>query len=70
VKLYGRAKMLDKALDLVKTVPLRYEFDIDAFVYTALMAAAMSNSRLPLALDVFTAVCFLSFFLFFFCCKC
>jgi len=53
VKLYGRAKQLDKALSLVTELPRRFSFELDAYVYTALMAACIANQRLPLAIEVF-----------------
>jgi pentatricopeptide repeat protein len=53
VKLYGRCGDLDTAFHVVDTYPGRYSFKLNAQVYTCLMSAAIANSALPRALDVY-----------------
>lgn len=49
VKLYGKCNNLQRALELANELPSRFGFTIDGYVYTALIAACMSNGAAVLA---------------------
>merc|ERR1719454_2194623 len=53
VKLYGRCSDLDTAFHVVQTYPEKYNFKLNAQVYTCLMSACIANGTLPRALDVY-----------------
>jgi len=52
VKLYGRCGDLDAAFHVVDTYPVKYNFRLNAQVYTCLMSACIANTSLPRALVV------------------
>lgn len=54
VKLYGRCSDLDTAFHVVDTYPGKYNFKLNAQVYTCLMSACIANTALPRALEVYT----------------
>lgn len=45
IKMHGRMYQLQKAFDLVKELPRKYGFRINAHVYTCLMAACIVNKE-------------------------
>lgn len=49
VKLYGKCNNLQRALELANELPSRFGFTIDGYVYTALIAACVSNGAAVLA---------------------
>jgi len=53
VKLYGRCSDLETAFHVVDTYPTKYQFKLNAQVYTCLMSACIANSALPRALEVY-----------------
>merc|ERR1719409_2492110 len=53
VKLYGRCRELERAFEVVETLPKKYAFEVNATVYTCLMSTCISNGRLDKALEVF-----------------
>ncbi|KEP60828.1 UNVERIFIED_CONTAM: pentatricopeptide repeat domain-containing protein [Hammondia hammondi] len=53
IKMHGRLYQLQKAFDLVKELPRKYGFSINAHVYTCLMAACIVNREYSLALEVY-----------------
>jgi pentatricopeptide repeat protein len=53
VKLYGRCQDLDAAFHVVNSYPERYNFKLNAQVYTCLMSACIANGTLPKALGVY-----------------
>ncbi|PFH31151.1 pentatricopeptide repeat domain-containing protein [Besnoitia besnoiti] len=53
IKMHGRLYQLQKAFDLVKELPRKYGFSINAHVYTCLMAACIVNREYTLALEVY-----------------
>nr|PIL96225.1 pentatricopeptide repeat domain-containing protein [Toxoplasma gondii COUG] len=53
IKMHGRLYQLQKAFDLVKELPRKYGFSINAHVYTCLMAACIVNREYYLALEVY-----------------
>eukprot|EP01054_Gregarina_sp_Poly1_P008128 Gregarina_sp_Poly_1__8127@NODE_469_length_8155_cov_116_696093_g381_i0_p1_GENE_NODE_469_length_8155_cov_116_696093_g381_i0NODE_469_length_8155_cov_116_696093_g381_i0_p1_ORF_typecomplete_len1774_score267_84PPR_long/PF17177_4/1_7e03PPR_long/PF17177_4/6_1e03PPR_long/PF17177_4/7_6e18PPR_long/PF17177_4/8_3e17PPR_long/PF17177_4/8_6e13PPR_long/PF17177_4/2_7e37PPR_long/PF17177_4/8_9e18PPR_3/PF13812_6/1_1e03PPR_3/PF13812_6/8_5e03PPR_3/PF13812_6/0_0002PPR_3/PF13812_6/0_02PPR_3/PF13812_6/2e09PPR_3/PF13812_6 len=50
IKFYGRRHKLDKALHLVETLPKLYGIRMDAFVFTATIAACTWNGRVDKAI--------------------
>eukprot|EP01057_Protomagalhaensia_wolfi_P000165 Protomagalhaensia_wolfi_Nauph_80__164@NODE_1092_length_1741_cov_54_806110_g327_i5_p1_GENE_NODE_1092_length_1741_cov_54_806110_g327_i5NODE_1092_length_1741_cov_54_806110_g327_i5_p1_ORF_typecomplete_len250_score36_13PPR_long/PF17177_4/7_8e25PPR_long/PF17177_4/1_2e19PPR_3/PF13812_6/1_6e15PPR_3/PF13812_6/1_3e13PPR_3/PF13812_6/0_0029PPR_3/PF13812_6/2_3e05PPR_3/PF13812_6/43PPR_2/PF13041_6/1_1e18PPR_2/PF13041_6/2_4e10PPR_2/PF13041_6/0_0011PPR_2/PF13041_6/0_00012PPR_1/PF12854_7/1_6e10PPR_1/PF12854_7/1e0 len=56
VKFYGRRHRLDKALQLVETLPKLYGIRMDAFVYTATIAACTWNGRVDKAIGFLQAM--------------
>mmetsp|Transcript_12858 Transcript_12858/g.23021 ORF Transcript_12858/g.23021 Transcript_12858/m.23021 type:complete len:1016 (-) Transcript_12858:59-3106(-) len=52
VRLYGRWKMLDKAVEVTETMPRRHNFSLNSQVLTSLMVACINNSALDRALQV------------------
>lgn len=56
IKLYGKTNNLHKALELAEKVPLQFGFDADAYVYTALIAACLTNGEVNKALEIFEAM--------------
>ena len=55
MKLYGRCSDLDTAFHVVESYPNKYNFKLNAQVYTCLMSACIANTALPHALEVFAA---------------
>lgn len=53
VKFLGKMGRLSRALQLAEELPVRYRFDCDAYVYTALIAACLTNNDLVTALRYF-----------------
>ncbi|CBZ50258.1 pentatricopeptide repeat-containing protein At5g55840, related [Neospora caninum Liverpool] len=53
IKMHGRLYQLQKAFELVKELPRKYGFTINAHVYTCLMAACIVNREYSLALEVY-----------------
>lgn len=53
VKFLGKLGQLSRALEFARELPARYQFDCDAYVYTALIAACLTNHDLPTALKFF-----------------
>lgn len=53
VKLYGRCSDLDTAFHVMETYPSRYNFKVNAQVFTCLMSACIANNALPRALEVY-----------------
>jgi len=53
VRIYGRSKLLDKALEIAESVPKRYNFYLNSQVRTSLMVACVSNDAIEKALQVF-----------------
>merc|ERR1719230_1401146 len=53
VKLYGRCSDLDTAFHVVETYPKKYNFKLNAQVYTCLMSACIANGTLAKALSVY-----------------
>lgn len=49
VKLYGKCNNLQRALELANELPSRFGFSVDGYVYTALIAACVSNGAAVLA---------------------
>jgi pentatricopeptide repeat protein len=56
VKMYGRNHDIETAFSYFETLPLRYGFEPNAQVYTALMAACASCGRVAQALELFEKV--------------
>jgi len=54
VKLYGRCSDLDTAFHVVQTYPAKYNFKVNAQVYTCLMSACIAGGSLPRALNVYS----------------
>jgi pentatricopeptide repeat protein len=53
VKLYGRCSDLDTAFSVVETYPKKYNFKLNAQVYTCLMSACIANGALARAMEVY-----------------
>merc|ERR1719230_297555 len=53
VKLYGRCSDLDTAFSVVESYPAKYNFKLNAQVYTCLMSACIANSALARAIEVY-----------------
>eukprot|EP00397_Hematodinium_sp_SG-2012_P007456 GEMP01007502.1.p1 GENE.GEMP01007502.1~~GEMP01007502.1.p1 ORF type:complete len:1019 (+),score=234.19 GEMP01007502.1:105-3161(+) len=53
VKLYGRCEDLNKAIEVVETLPVKYRFELNAQVYTCLMSACIANGKLDKAVEIF-----------------
>jgi len=53
IKRYGREGNLDKAFELVDTIPARYNFKVNVHVMTCLISASVVNRKIEKALDVF-----------------
>merc|ERR1719487_3193337 len=53
IKLYGRLGDVDRAFEVVETYPAKYGFELNATVYTCLMATCISNDDVQRALEVF-----------------
>merc|ERR1719454_182673 len=47
VKLYGRCRELERAFEVVETLPVKYSFEVNATVNTCLMSACIANGTLP-----------------------
>merc|ERR1719482_66673 len=56
VKMYGKNHDIETAFSYFDTLPLRYGFEPNAQVYTALMAACASCGRVAQALELFEKV--------------
>jgi len=52
VKLYGRCGDIEKATEVVEMYPKKYDFSLNAQVYTCLMSACIMNEQLNAALSV------------------
>lgn len=53
VKMYGRRRQLQKAFEVVESLPRRYNFMINAQVRTCLMCACLNNGEMDKAFKVF-----------------
>lgn len=53
VKMYGRRRQLDKALEVVEKLPKRYNFSPNAQVRTCLMCTCINNNALDTAFEIF-----------------
>jgi len=53
VKLYGRRRQLDKAFEVVRELPRKHKFTVNAQVRTCLMCTCINNNSLERALAVF-----------------
>jgi len=53
VKMYGRRRQLDKAFEVVETIPRRYGLQVNSQVRTCLMSACLSNQCPDRAMQVF-----------------
>merc|ERR1719223_2448383 len=56
VKMYGRRRQLQKALDVVNVLPARYGFQPNSQVRTCLMCTCINNNALDTAFEVFEDV--------------
>jgi len=53
VKMYGRRRQLDKAFEVVESIPRKHGFVANAQVSTCLMCACLNNNAVDRALEVF-----------------
>lgn len=56
IKLYGKTNRFQKALQLADELPNEFGFEADAYVYTALIAACLTNGDINRALHYFEAI--------------
>merc|ERR1719194_228484 len=53
VKMWGRRRQLDKALEAVETLPKKHGFVANAQVFTCLMCTCLNNNAVDKAIEVF-----------------